>query len=109
MTVADPNTIDIVAHRADANVVRLVIADHLDWTGELDHLAMLQDKLNTYLAFVERGQLRKSYPEAAGKPVQIEIRFLHEPTEHAKQHFLDRAMAVVRRAGMSLVWSVGNG
>ena len=109
MTITDPTTIDIVATRPDADVVRLVITDHLDWTAELDHLAMLQEKVNTYLAFVETGELGRSHPEAAGRAVQIEIRFLHEPTEHARRHFLDRAEEVVGGAGMTLVWTVDDG
>jgi hypothetical protein len=106
VTVADPSKIDIVARRPDADVVRLVITDHLEWTAELEHLAMLQAKLNAYLAFVESGQLRTSYPDTAEKRVQIEILFVHEPTEHAQQHFLARAVDIVRGAGMELLWTV---
>jgi hypothetical protein len=50
--------------------VHLVISDHLDWDeNEGEHLLLLQHKVNTYLAFVEGGQLYVEYPRAAGNKI----------------------------------------
>ena len=85
---------------------RLVVADHLDWEHELEHLQLLQDKLNAYLAFVENGDLRRSRPDLAGAAVSIHVVFQHEPTDHARRHFLDTAQAAVASAGLRLTWEV---
>jgi hypothetical protein len=51
-----------------------VIADHLDWdVEEGEHLLLLQDKLNTYLDFIESGKLVETLPWASGLPVTIRI------------------------------------
>jgi hypothetical protein len=70
MTVEDVDKVDRLAfNRANGDVL-LVISDHLDWDeNEGEHLLALQGKLNTYLEFVESGQLYAKYPRAAGKKI----------------------------------------
>lgn len=58
MSILESGTIDIVATRRGSAEVRLVIADHVDWSDPYDHCLLLQDKINTYVAAVESGQLR---------------------------------------------------
>lgn len=104
MTVADTGVVDIVAFDKARPIVTLVVTDHIDWVAELDHLFLLQEKLNTYLAFVESGELIKRFPNALGRSVQIEVAFLHEPTEHARSHFLEGVEKKIRGAGFTFVW-----
>ncbi len=104
MTVSESDRVDIVAQR-DAEV-RLVIADHLDWTDELEHFRLLQEKLNTYIKFFESGQLYQSHPESCGKSAAIHIAFRYPPTAHAHEHLLGPAATVVESAGLSLSWEV---
>ena len=58
--------------KASDNVI-LTISDHLDWGNELNHLALLQEKINTYIAFIESGQIADDYPNGIGKKIIIEI------------------------------------
>jgi len=109
MPVDQPNTIDIVAIHPDRPVVRLVIADHLGWEFEEEHLLTLQTKLNAYLEFVACGQLSRDYPGSVGKSIQIEVAFQHEPTPNVKQHFLPAAAKVVQDDGLIFCWVVGLG
>ena len=104
MTVEDERKIDLVAHRDDDPLVRLVITDHLDWSDELAHLHVLQSKINAYLAFVESGQFVREFPQLRSRPVQIEVAFLYEPTQHACDHFLGRVAELVRDAGLEFSW-----
>ena len=46
------------------NKLALMIADHLDWENELQHLTLLQDKINAYVSFIESGQIYSVYPDA---------------------------------------------
>jgi hypothetical protein len=59
VSIADRNTIDLVATRPDSSVVKLVITDHLAWDDLDSHFRMLQDKINTYVEFIESGQLER--------------------------------------------------
>lgn len=40
---------------------------------------LLQNKLNSYLAFVESGEIFDSYPNANGKQIKLDVLCQHEP------------------------------
>lgn len=94
MSIDEANTVDIVAGRPDSDVVQLVIADHLAWDDLDTHTRQLQAKINTYVAFVESGQLsRLKEPPIPRLPiVYIVIAAQHAPPDAAAE-FLDRARA----------------
>jgi hypothetical protein len=70
MTVEETDKVDRIAFNRQNGDVLLVISDHLDWgENEGEHLLALQAKLNTYLEFVESGQLYANYPHANGKRI----------------------------------------
>jgi hypothetical protein len=74
MSVEETNKIDRTAWDKNKTRVWLVISDHLDWKiEEGEHLLLLQDKLNTYLYFIESGKLVEALPWADGLPVTIRI------------------------------------
>jgi len=91
VTISEGNKIDIVAARPDSRVVKLVIADHLPWDDVDTHSRLLQDKINTYLEFVESGQLsRLKEPKIPASPeIRITVAAQHRPTEEARK-FLAR-------------------
>lgn len=101
MSIAETDTIDIVASRPDSDVVQLVIADHLAWDDIDAHTRQLQAKINTYIAFVESGQLsRLKEPAIPPSPViRIVIAAQHTPPMAASD-FLDRARTLL--AGISI-------
>jgi hypothetical protein len=57
MAITDPGIVDLVATRPDTIEVGLIITDHLAWDDLGEHGRLLWDKVNTYIAFVESGQL----------------------------------------------------
>src|SRR5260370_4190277 len=70
MTVEETDKVDRLAFDRQNGDVLLVISDHLDWDeNEGEHLLALQGKLNTYLVFVDSGQLYAKYPRAVGKKI----------------------------------------
>jgi len=74
MSVEEANKIDRTAWDENKTRVWLVISDHLDWdVEEGEHLLLLQDKMNTYLEFIESGKLVETLPWANGLPVTIRI------------------------------------
>ena len=102
MTVEDIDTVDRLTFNRKNGDVRLVISDHLDWDeNEGEHLLALQGKLNTYLEFVESGQLYAKYPRAAGKKIIFYVIGKFPLSEEASK-FYRLAGKAIQDAGFSL-------
>lgn len=99
MGVEQTTVIDFIGIDQVSGAVCLTIADALDWNA--DHLRLLQDKLNAYLAFVESGELHSAYPLASGRPVVFDLRLQHRPDSEATL-FLEQARALIGKAGIAL-------
>jgi hypothetical protein len=70
MTVEEVDKVDRLVFDRENGDVLLIISDHLAWDeNEGEHLLVLQAKLNTYLEFVESGQLYAKYPRAIGRKI----------------------------------------
>jgi hypothetical protein len=54
MALHKTGVIDRVGVEADTGRVVLTVVDEMDWSDDQRHLLALQQKLNTYLSFVER-------------------------------------------------------
>jgi hypothetical protein len=100
MAVDDPKIVDFVSVDAKGTQAILTISDHLHREDGYEHQLILQQKLNTYLLFVESGELIERFPSTKGLPVVFDIRFMHEPDESGLR-FLERASEVVVSVGFS--------
>lgn len=68
------DVIDLVNLDKACEKVFLSVADQLVWDeNEGEHLLLLQEKINTYLAYVEGGQLYSDFPNFQGKPIVIRV------------------------------------
>jgi hypothetical protein len=85
----------------DKSKVELVITDHLGWAPEeeMEHLLQLQEKVNTYIAFIESGEINTAIPAAAGKVPIIQVVGKYELSEQAES-FVDRVTTVLGEAGI---------
>jgi hypothetical protein len=92
MSIEQINIIDFLSINADAVV--LTISDHLDWDSENKHLLLLQQKINSYLAFIESGEILKKYPDSEGRRPVISIKVMHAPNKEALTFFADVDKAV---------------
>jgi hypothetical protein len=101
MSIVDKDTIDSIGISKNGEKVTLAISDHLNWDNECEHLIIFQDKLNTYLRFLESGEVYETYPQAKGKQLEIMIYAKYELSEKAEE-FLDFARRKVAEAGYSL-------
>jgi hypothetical protein len=101
MSVDEPNLIDILSFDPARRETVLTISDHLDWTDTIGHQEILQRKLNSYLAFVESGELRQKYPEAQDGKICLKIVLKFKPDKEGLL-FLNRAQKVVESAGFRL-------
>jgi hypothetical protein len=102
MSVEDVDKIDLVTGEQKTGDMILTISDHLDWDengGE--HLLVLQKKLNTYLEFVESGQIYAKVPQAAGRKIVIRVMGKFSLSDEAKK-FYRLASKAIEDAGFSL-------
>lgn len=104
MSVSDTDKIDFIGIGANGNCV-LTIADHLEWQNSEEHMAMLQDKLNTYLRYIKSGDIHSGYPESEGKPIEIVVALRFYPPRQGI-NFLREAQAAIAGADVGLSWRV---
>ncbi|MCG3087958.1 DUF6572 domain-containing protein [Sporosarcina cyprini] len=90
MAVHEIDQIDGMGRSEDGKQLIFLISDHLDWKSEGEHLLMLQEKINAYLAFIESEQYREHYQDGQFEEFIIEIHFLYPTTEKC-----DEFLAVV--------------
>ena len=105
MTIEETDTIDIIAARPDGTVL-LVVTDHLEW-GDETHLYALQEKLNSYIAFVETGQVYEQDGVTQESRIEVEVVVKHEP-DATGQEFLFQVGEVMGQAGIPLSWRMGS-
>ena len=103
MSIVDTDSIDAIGLDKEAKRVFLTIIDPLIWDNENVHLFTLQEKINTYLHFVESGELLKAMPESKDCDVAIELILKHMPTDEAIT-FFDNTMQILFEKGIVLVF-----
>lgn len=86
MSVIESGQVDGIATNDNKTLV-LLITDHLDWEKEHNHLILLQDKINSYIAFIESEQYRdiEQFKRLKIKKYIIEISFKYKPTENCSK------------------------
>ena len=84
MAVTDTDVVDGIAFDDADKTLIMEIYDHLDFEGkfEFDHISILQDKLNTYLWYIDSGQYEDIYPQKDFDRFLINIHFLHDITDN---------------------------
>lgn len=103
MSVIETDSIDAIGMEKDAQRVFLSIIDSLLWDDEDVHLFTLQEKINTYLYFIESGELLKALPDSKGFDVVIELILKHIPSEKAIT-FFDQTMQILLDKGIVFVF-----
>ena len=81
MAITDKDVVDSVAYEDD--LLLLQMYDHLDFEGEFekDHMLMLQDKLNTYIWYIDSNQYQATYSGKNFEQFLIKIFFMFEPSD----------------------------
>jgi len=104
MSIKDSNTVDFISIDLNGNAV-LTIADDLEWDEKNEHLLLLQEKLNVYLAFIESGEIYEQFPQASNREIGIAIVAKYHPTEIART-FLQRIKDALKDAGYGFEFRV---
>lgn len=108
MSVEDVNKIDSIGiPNGSPNAVSLAISDHLTWDLPIeDHLYKLQEKINTYISFIESGEIYEAFPESHSTTLKIiEIYFKYALPEQAMS-FLEQVSDVLQSINIELKYNV---
>lgn len=105
MSIVDNKTVDGIALTDDNNGIILLIADHMDWRDEYQHLVMLQEKINVYITFLEQKQYEDIYKGENITYGIIEIHFLYNLTANAEK-FLQSVQNQVAELGVKIQYCV---
>src|SRR4051812_35057301 len=108
MAIERTDVVDAIGVDRDTGAVVLTLVDGLDWEDEVKHLDVLRGKLQSYLKFIESGELLESYPNGRGRDVRIEVVFRCEPTEAARG-LLQCEKEVAAGLSVALAWRVQSG
>lgn len=106
MGIQEAAEIDAIARHPDGRIVKLVMEDELDWEAAELHCFMIQEKVETYVTFVETGQIWEQVEKSEPAPeVVLELVLAHEPPPEAAT-FLARVATAVAALGLRFAWSV---
>lgn len=96
--------LDAFAHDTREDILVLAMFETRPWEHGEHQLWQLQEKLNAYVSFILDGEMRENFPHLEGKPVRIELRTVHEPSERALG-FLGRArdQLALQQIGLEVV------
>jgi hypothetical protein len=101
MSIEQTLQIDAVSIDYAGGDCTLTIVDHLEWDDP--HLALLQEKVNRYLQFVESGEVYVLYPGATACDFKIKVSAIYAPTPAATK-FLQQVEEVLESAGFR--WAI---
>ena len=111
MTVAQRQVVDWLGIEKDTGSIGLTVIDDLDWDDERNHILLLQEKLNTYLAFIEGCEvytrLKSDFGVDVKSGTRIKVSILAKfdlPSEGAR--FLKHVTHVFGSLGVSLTHRV---
>jgi hypothetical protein len=79
----NPGVLDAFAHDTREDKLVLAMYERRPWAADDAQLLQLQEKLNAYLSFVLDGEMTDAFPQLAGKPVEIQLRTVHDPDARA--------------------------
>lgn len=85
MTVQNRNVIDFVSVDPLSGTAYLSLIEERAWGDVGALLPDLENKLNTYLEYVESGQLLEDYPDLRGTRVTFRFHYFHELTARERE------------------------
>ncbi|MFZ5531627.1 MAG: DUF6572 domain-containing protein [Pseudomonadota bacterium] len=104
MAINKTDVIDAIGTDIDTGMVVLSLICAEEMTPEA--LLLVQEKLNSYLTFIESGEIYSSYPSAKGKDLHIRIYSQFRPQGMAAE-FLALAEPIVTGAGIGFSYGPG--
>ena len=106
LNIENTDTIDGLAYEQETSILILLLADGMDWSDMNRHLLLLQEKLNTYIWYIDSRQYEEKYTDV--KKIEIRVSFLFQEPEICHK-LLERAKLVFLNAFENLEMIVEHG
>lgn len=109
--LTDTNTVDFLGLEKDTGYVVLTLVDDFDWVDDIQHLTLLQSKVNRYFDFIESGEVYDQLRETTGHevttatPIKISILAKYEPSSEGRR-FVEHVAHVAEDAGVNFSFKV---
>lgn len=104
MSVDQTKTVDAIGVDKLSGDLVLTITDHMEWESN-EHLLLLQEKINTYLSFVESGELLNTYKDAKDRDVVINVICQYSPDKDGLS-FFSQVADIIKNTGIKLSYDV---
>lgn len=98
MGLRDLDIVDLVAIDESTGYVVLIIEDDEEWFFQGEHLILLEEKINTYLRYIEDGELFELYPQAKERGIVIKIIGKY-PFTRLGEVFIEKVNKILEKAG----------
>ena len=111
MSIRKTKVVDWLGIEKGTGDIVLTLVDDEDWANEQEHLELLQEKLTSYLAFIESGEIYGRLAADLGRtntrtaPIKVSILAKH-PAPPRAHEFLKYAEQTFTGAGFSFVHKV---
>ena len=106
LNIENTDTIDGLAYEQETSILILLLADGMDWSDMNRHLLLLQEKLNTYIWYIDSRQYEEKYTDVI--KIEIRVSFLFQEPEICHK-LLERAKLVFLNAFENLEMIVEHG
>jgi hypothetical protein len=77
--------IDLVTHDPKTDEYALIMVEDRPWQNTPEQLGQLRAKINNYAMFALDEGLIRTYPEAADRPLRLQLDCIEAPTGEAAQ------------------------
>lgn len=102
MSIENTDVVDFIGIDKETFDVVLSISDHLLWDDDSKHhMYLLQEKINSYLRYIESGEIYEVNPEIKNKNIIISIVGKY-PFNQEAEYFFSKMLSVIEKAGFSL-------
>ncbi|GAA4200996.1 DUF6572 domain-containing protein [Actinocatenispora rupis] len=73
MTVRDGDTVDSITRSADGTAVTLLMIEDRAFDGSRQQVEQVVAKVNTYLRFIQTGQIHRELPDTLGRELRVRL------------------------------------
>lgn len=106
-SVEDVDKIDLISYDEENNVVKLFMNEGRDWDSDNEMYLQLQEKLSTYLTFIEGGMMESEFPEYIGATIEVHLDCVDEPKNQSLS-MLDRVRKLLLEKNINFFYHVIN-
>ena len=105
MALEKTQEIDIISANQEEGKVYLTITDTISWDADREKLMLLQDKINTYMHFIQSGKLTEVHPQTHSLKPVIALATSEQPDAQGIA-FLNQVKPMMADAGVEFRWKV---